>query len=118
MSVPSPPSIPPSLNATDATAQVIYLRRSVRSVSGGGEKGVKESCHHRCPVLFRTVALYWPGGDLVDPPLRMVACAGCEKQWVVDLTKRQRLRLLSMRPSGDKRSPYELGPELLREASS
>jgi len=116
VSVPKPPSLPPSADATDGTGQVIHLRRSVRSVSGGGEKGGKESCHHRCPVLFRSVALYWPGGDLVGPPLRVVTCAGCEKQWVVDLTRRQRLRLLSMRSAGDKRSPYELGAELLQEA--
>jgi len=115
VNTPNPPSIPPPSDARDVSAQVIYLRPSAPSVSRGGEKGGKESSHHRCPVLFRSVALYWPGGDLVDPPLRVVTCAGCEKQWVVDLTRRQRLRLLSMRAPGDKRSPYELGPELLRE---
>jgi len=116
MSVLKPPSTPPPSDARDVSAQVIYLQPSVPSVSGGGDSTPRrQSCPHRCPMIFRSARLYWPGGDLVDPPLRVVTCAGCEKQWVVDLTKRQRLRLLSMRPPGDKRSPFEIAPELLRE---
>lgn len=58
---------------------------------------------------------HWRTGERVDPPVRGVRCTRCSKRWVIDLTEAQRQRLLAMRTPGDRRSPYELGPEVFRE---
>ncbi len=106
------PPLPPLSDAALATPQVTDLPRNVRSVSSRGERG---GCSHRYPILLRPARLSWPDGEDVGSPLRVVTCAVCQKRWVLDLTRRQRLRLISYRRPHDRRSPYEIAPEVLRE---
>jgi len=79
----------------------------------GGSRAV--GCSHRYSILTCPVRLTWPDGEDVNPPLRLATCTCCKKQWALDLTRRQRLRLISYRRPHDRRSPYELAPEVLVE---
>lgn len=72
-------------------------------------------CRHRAPLVITPARYAWTDGELLDPPIRKVECSSCAKRWTVGLSRGQRSRLLRLRPSGDRRSPYELGPELLKE---
>ncbi len=74
-------------------------------------------CAHRFGLVVTPVCYQWPDGTALSPRVRRATCSSCQKSWAIDLTPQQRSRLVRMRPPGDKRSPYELGPELLREAT-
>jgi hypothetical protein len=56
----------------------------------------------------------WPEGDEIV--VRVASCRGCGSRWACgSLSKRDRARVLGLRASGDRRGPYALLPEVLRQ---
>ena len=77
----------------------------------------QDQCRHRDPLVIESVRYAWSNRELLQPPVRRVTCPTCAKCWVIDLVRPQFLRIMGLRSPGDKRSPYELGPEVLRDLS-
>jgi hypothetical protein len=72
-----------------------------------------ERCRHHSLVVTDPV-LAWPDGKSTGPSARRATCK-CGKAWVIGLSPEQRQRVLSLGQRGDRRSPYEIAPEVLRE---
>jgi hypothetical protein len=71
-----------------------------------------EGCRH-LQLEVRCVEYAWPDGKSIRLSARNVICK-CNKAWVIGLSPEERQRVLSLAP-GDRRSPYEIAPEVLRE---
>jgi hypothetical protein len=71
-----------------------------------------EGCRH-FQLEVRCVEYAWPDGKSTGPGARGARCK-CGKASVIGLSPEQRRRVLSLAP-GDRRSPYEIAPEVLRE---
>jgi hypothetical protein len=69
-------------------------------------------CRH-LQLDVRCLEYAWPDGKSTRLSACSVTCE-CGKAWIVGLTREQRRRVRSLSP-GDRRSPYEIAPEVLRE---
>lgn len=71
-------------------------------------------CRHHSLIATEPAGWAWPDGTPLSPSPQLVECA-CGKQWLVGFSRAQQDRLARTRVRGDKRSVFEIGPEILRE---